>query len=365
MLAPVHRLTLASLLLGACASTPAPTGIPALGNGTHSTAAVTITTIAGPDVLFQPTDVALDPAVPTSLWVTVRESGGIVVIDDVGGAAQTTMLEANFGAVHFLPRPAALAFGQPGTLATIHDISIPTQSSTPGDFMGPTLWSTDRSLFDGGHASHLDMLHNSPNGVGIAWDHDNVYWVIDGWHSSITRYDFRMDHGPGNEDHSDGIIARYVEGEIQYVENVPAHAVLDHETGLLYVADPGRSRVLTLDTASGTRGADLPFRENYDGGEMYQMRDAVLEVAIDGAEVGLVEPSGLAIADGVLYVTDHFTSIVAAFDLETRELVDYLGLGEMAPAGSLAGIEIDATGQIYVADQLGSRVLRISAPITR
>ena len=35
--------------------------------------------------------------------------------------------------------------------------------------MGPTLWDGNLNIYDGGHASHLDMLHNSPNGAGIAW----------------------------------------------------------------------------------------------------------------------------------------------------------------------------------------------------
>ena len=27
-------------------------------------------------------------------------------------------------------------------------------------------------------SSHLDMLHNSPNAVGIAWDHGNAFWKL-------------------------------------------------------------------------------------------------------------------------------------------------------------------------------------------
>src|SRR5690606_38485909 len=122
------------------------------------------------------------------------------------------------------------------------------------------------TIYDSGHASHLDMLHNSPNGVGIAWDHDNVYWLFDGFHESITRYDFRNDHGLGGEDHRDGIIRRYVEGEVSYVPEVTAGMEIDHATGLLYFSDPGNARIAVLDTTSGAPGG--PIGPNYDGAEM-------------------------------------------------------------------------------------------------
>ena len=38
------------------------------------------------------------------------------------------------------------------------------------------------------HAGHLDMLHNSPNGAGLAWAGGNVYWYYDGYHHALARY---------------------------------------------------------------------------------------------------------------------------------------------------------------------------------
>ncbi|MEC9466031.1 MAG: hypothetical protein VX834_09620 [Myxococcota bacterium] len=111
---------------------------------------------------------------------------------------------------HFLAKPSALAFGENGAFASIHEEDEITQFDTPWDFMGPTLWTTEFALFDSGHLSHIDMLHNTPNGVGIAWEVDNVYWVYDGHHGSLTRYNFNQDHGPAGTDHSDGVVYRYV-----------------------------------------------------------------------------------------------------------------------------------------------------------
>ncbi|MDQ3032007.1 MAG: hypothetical protein M3Y87_06295 [Myxococcota bacterium] len=363
----VIRLTLASavLALSACSSPPppAPSGIPVLGDGRHDANAIEITTLVGPDDVIEPTDVAFRPDAPTELWVTTRGDDSMLVIDAPGTDAQSTTRYAAFGNTHFMPRPSSLAFGAPGFMATIHEIDRPTQSSTPADFMGPTLWPTERSLFDGGHASHLDMLHHSPNGVGIAWERDNVYWVIDGHHRSVTRYDFAEDHGPGQEDHSDGIIARYVDGQIGYVSGVVAHAEFDHDTGLLYIADPGNNRIVALDVASGERAGIIG--PNYDGAEMYAVDGATLMTVIEGSEVGLGQPSGLALHDGMIFVSDPANSVIAAFDLTTRELLDYVSLADVAPAGSLAGLALDAEGRLYVADVLGSRVLRLAPLMTR
>jgi hypothetical protein len=338
---------------------PPVSGIPALGDGTHSLADVEVLTIVGSDWLAEPSDVAIRPDVPSELWITTRQNDSIVIVSGVGTEGQTVERYAASGNTHFLPRPSALAFGTPDRLATAHEIAVPTQRSTPADFMGPTLWPTDTTLFDGGHASHMDMLHNSPNAVGIAWETGNAYWVVDGYHGSLTRYDFVADHGPGQEDHSDGIIARYVEGEIGYLEGVPAHAELDHETGLLYVADPANGRVVALDIATGTRGGNIS--PNYDGAEQYEVEGATLTTVIVGADVGLARPSGLALHEGHLYVSDHFNSTIAAFELETMELVDWVSVAEIAPSGSLGGIALDAEGRIYFADLVGSQVLRLAA----
>ena len=68
--------------------------------------------------------------------------------------------------------------------ATSHD-SVNDQpqltGNAPSDFMGPTLWTSNINTFSGSgpyHRGHYDMLHNSPNGKGIAWDEGNAYWLL-------------------------------------------------------------------------------------------------------------------------------------------------------------------------------------------
>lgn len=338
-----------------------PEGLALLGNGTNSAAEVEVTVIATEaDSLNVPRDLAFNPEVPSQLWILNNADNSTTILLDPGTEAQDWRKRNGFGNDHFLASPAGIAFGAPGTFASVHETDEETQPSTPYDFMGPTLWTSDIEIYDSGHASHLDMLHNSPNAVGIAWDHDNVYWVFDGFHSSITKYDFQEDHDLGGEDHSDGIIVRYAEGEVGYVPEVSSGMELDHATGLLYIADSGNGRVAVMDTASGARGATIG--PNYDGVEMYAMDGATLTTLVDGAAVGLSRPSGLALSGGMLFVADNEGAKIFAFDLEGN-VIDWLDLsGEIGP-GDLQGIAFDAEGRLYLVDSGTSRILRV-APLS-
>jgi len=331
-----------------------PAGLPLLGNGTHSLSAVAFEVIAD-DPLNVPRDLAIHPEEPTQLWVVNYGDSSTTIFVDVGTEAQDWRRRNALGHDHFHASVSAMAFGAPGTFATAQDEDQITQPMTPADFMGPSLWPSDIDVYDGGHGSHLDMLHNSPRSTGIAWDHDNVYWVFDGYHESITRYDFQEDHGHGGADHSDGIIARYVEGEVSYVPGIASHMELDQSTGLLYVADTGNSRIAVLDTDSGTRGGTIG--PNYDGAEMYAVEGATLETVVDGSTMDMPRPSGLALRGGTLFVGDAETSRLFAFDLEGT-LIDWLDLsGEVSPGG-LQGMSFDPEGRLYLVDAMASRVLR-------
>lgn len=331
-------------------------GIAALGAGSHDPARVEIVEVTvTDDFLNAPRDIAFSPIADHELWILNSDSW-MVIVSNVGTPERSVVSRRGFGWQHFMPSPSAMAFGD-ATMATAHEHDEVTQSSTPADFMGPSLWPIDPMTFDGGHGSHLDMLHNSTNMVGIAWDSGNAFWVLDGAHRSITFYDFRADHGPAGDDHSDGIIHRWVEGQVGYVEGVSSHMELDHATGRLYVADTGNARIATLDTRAGAPGGAIG--PNYDGADMMAMESPALETLVDGATIGLEQPSGLALRDGVVYVTDRARSIISAFDLAGMQL-DWLDLSSQIAPGSLGAIELDVEGRIYVVNLAGDRVLRVA-----
>jgi sugar lactone lactonase YvrE len=200
------------------------------------------------------------------------------------------------------------------------------------------------------------MLHNSPSSVGIAWERDNTYWIFDGAHASLTRYQFNADHGPGGADHSDGVVQRYVEGQVARAPGISSHMEVDGDT--LYVADSGNGRVVTLDVTSGTPGAVIG--PNYDGTLQQAMEGAEVAVLIEaGAVEGLELPSGLAVHEGILYVTDNRTSRLFAFELD-GVLVDWLDLSGEVASGGLMGIDFAPDGSLYLVDAVASRVLRLA-----
>ncbi len=342
---------------------PEPMGLPVLGDGLHTLDAVQIDEIgnAAVDGLATPRDLAFHPENPGQLWVVNLDDSSMTIFFGVGTDAQGSRKKFGFGNTHFMAKPSSLAFGQPGFLATAQEEDQPTQPTTPDDFMGPSLWTSDPAVFEAGHASHMDMLHNSPNSAGIAWaGYGNAYWVFDGFHASLSLYDFHGDHGLGGADHSDGTMQRYVAGEVGYVQGVPSHLAVDGDR--LYVADTGNNRVAVLDTTSGRNAG--PVFPNYDTATAQQQQrvtGANLDTLVDGAAVdGLERPSGLEIAGEILWITDNATSRIFAFDLEGT-LLDWLDLSDEIDAGGLMGIAVGPAGDLFVCDALGDRILRIRA----
>lgn len=331
-------------------------GLPLLGDGSHSTDFVDVTVIGtgNADELSKPTDLDFHPDKPDELWVVNQSTESVSIFWNTGTAEQQSTHAQHPTGEHFLARPAGMAFGENGLWASIHDHNDSTQGGATGpEFMGPTLWSGDRDVFDGGDESHLDMLHNSPMGKGIAWDGPgNRYWVFDGEHQSLTLYDFNDDHGLGGTDHTDGDVSRWVEGEVKQVKSVPAHLDMDHETGLLYVADSGNARIATLDTTAGERGDDIG--PNFDGTDQYAMVQVSTETLIEADEVGMGIPIGIALHDGMLFVSATEPDGIYAFELDGT-LVDWLAL-DHEPNGITFS---EADGGLYYVSPKTDQVLRI------
>ena len=349
------------------AGPPPPQGLAILGNGTHSLGEVELTVVAdAADDLNLPTDLEFHPERKNELWVVNEGSSQFWVGTDLGTDLKSVNSIRGRGAhLHFLTKPSGLAFGDRYCgnelcLATSHgnvNDRPQTTGNAPVDFMGPSLWTSDVMTYRGSgpyHAAHYDMLHNSPNAMGIAWDSGNAFWLFDGYHRAIAHYDFNDDHGAGGSDHSDGEINRWAQGSVAMVDGVPSHLEFDSESGLLYIADTGNKRVAVMDTNSGVQGSSY---RNYDTNRPSYRYDAMITTLVDGGMIGIQQPSGLALYEGHLYVSDHATGTIYGFKLD-GELVDYIDT--QRGSGTIAGLAFDSTGNLYFADKANEQIVKIS-----
>jgi hypothetical protein len=321
-----------------------------------------LTQIAGSgDGLSEPRDLEFNPYASDELW-TVNADDAVVVLSPANGEPVAQRFSGP-EARHWLAKPSALAFGAEGLFATSHE-DLGNNRGDPSMGMGPTLWPTDLEAFDGGRPSHLDMVHDSALSMGIAWERDNEYWVHDGYNDCLTWYDFGEPHEPGGTDHADARVVRYQEGEFGYVAEVPSHLAFDTTyPNVLYFADSGTGRVLALNTTSGSDPQPIggvptppPPHDQATAGR-WRIDDADTWVVVEGEEIGLKQPSGLEVHEGLIWVTDRATSAVWAFTSEGE--VSDVHVFEELPAGSLAGLAFDADGALWLVDGAADRVLRV------
>ncbi len=337
----------------ACEAMPAGS---AIGVGDGSPQSVEILLVVQPDKGRVSTDLAWNPAVKGQLWVLNSKDDSVIVADNAGTAEVSWQRLHDPAAAHFMDKSPALAFGEvvPSYGQTF---AVCGDSDNGGNkFMGPALFTADLSIFaeatPGGLGSHLDMLHSTSYCRGIEHIEKSVYFAFNSDKGSLDKYDFHTDHGPGNDDHADGEIWRYADGQVAGIDGVPSHLAYDADSKLLYVADTGNKRILVLDTASGEMGSSFSGDEP---ASRTMVDDAQLTELFEGGP--LEAPSGIELHDGVLYVSDNTTSQIHAFDL-TGKLLNSLDTG--FDAGSLAGMAFGPEDdKLYFVDMITSNVYRI------
>jgi peroxiredoxin/sugar lactone lactonase YvrE len=337
----------------------------------YLTGPVKVTVVAGPaDGIVGPIDLDFNqsPLHPDDLWVvtTSYPGHGVAIVHHATDEKQRAVtLKKDSRASHFMWRTQAIAMGDNGTFAT-------AQSGAPGEqnpfyqFMGPTLWSADTAVFASRYqsdsrvlASHLDMLHQSPQNLGIAHDHDNVYWVSDGYYKDITRYDFRDPHEVGGTDHRDGIIRRYTDVQVTKGEyGEPGHIAFDAATGWLYIVDPGGNRLLRLDTRSGKFLRNLvPADESSENlAEYSEWTGASVDTLVT---TGLGEPCGIALDANRLFVGDRSSGNINVFNI-TGSGVELLGVIKTG-AQELLGICYGPDQRLWFVDRKAGTICRLGA----
>jgi DNA-binding beta-propeller fold protein YncE len=332
--------------------------------GTTTTPKITVVATSK-DGLNVPRDLEFDPMHDDQLWVANTATNGVVIFTNPGTSEQTADIRTDAYAQHFMDHVSSIAFGVSNRFASCQESRDPWEIVTnsqqaPDDYMGPTLWLADLDVFakqgqtfpwdpTKPQGSHVDMLHESPWCMGIAWDHDNAYWAADGLHGQIVFYDFVKDHGPGGWNHSDGVVRRYPDATIERVAEIPTHMVLDHTSGMLYIADAGGGRVTRLDTKTGSAPSPLS-----NAHEVLAEFSEVTGATYDQIVGGLGQPTGIELAGGHLLVSDASNGRVFGYDLEGNELARI-----ETGATTIAGLAVGPDGHLWFADSAAGTLNRV------
>lgn len=311
------------------------------------------------DRVIEPQDLDFHPMRENELWVINKGNdntgGSTLTITNAGLSNQGIEWRRDGNAWHFMALPSAISFskenGNFGTSANILDAN-----RRGGTFTGPSLWSSDMDIYakdpgPGLNGSHLDMVHASPYSMGIESDGDNAFWVFDGYNGNICWYDFSDDHGPGHDDHSDAIVYRYSELEVDREPNVPSHMVKDNELGILFICDPANNRVVWLNTLSGQIGWSLPMI-NEQLSSYQRMKNLEWGVFTD---VNLQNPCGIEVIGNILYVSDNATGEIIAYDKELKTELGRVDTGEEG----IMGIKADKNGQLWYVNAKENGLYRI------
>ena len=319
------------------------------------------------DLEFHP-----NPSRQDELWVVNRATDSITIITDAGQTSQSSQNRKDAYGYHFMEEVSAIAFGQSHSeFDYIFATSQETRNTydgqaQPNNFMGPALWPSSLSHFamvnqqsGGALGSHLDMLHESPNGMGIAHDSGNAYWYNDGYYEELVYYDFNNDHDTGGEDHDDGLVRRYVEITPTRNANIPGHMILDKANGILYISDTGAGRVLWVNTDDTTTTSTNIM------GSSTQMDPVLVEYSeIRGVEWGVLAtslsaPSGIALHGDTLFVSQNANGKISAFDLATDGKSATLMQTVDTNANSIMGLEVGPNDKLWYVDAGLNRVVRL------
>ncbi len=310
-----------------------------------------------------PRDLEFHPTLTDNeLWVinmgTEQSGGSTVTFSNTGEGNQTSWWRKDGNSWHFMNLPSGIAFSENENFATSNGIFDANHDGGTA-FTGPTLWSSDPAVYaitpPGGNGSHLDMLHQSPQTQGIAHQKDNAFWVFDGYNNDIVMYDFVEDHGPGQHDHSDGIIRRYSDETVAMDPNnyVASHMVLDKNTNWLYVVDNGNDRVIRIDITTGTPGGTPTYPSFEAVAEYSTVTGYTWEEIIN---TGLVSPSGIALIDDRLMVSDYATGDIVIYDMANN----FTELGRIQTGSvGIMGIEIAPDGRLFFVNADTDEVIRI------
>ena len=235
------------------------------------------------------------------------------------------------------------------------------------DFMGPVLYAKNYTTFaiqnndffpddlsKKPYGSHISMTHQSPNSLGVVWSNkDAGYWTWDAGpdsiHGSIVFTNITRTHGYGGHNHTGASLYRY-EGTTMARKSgptVPGQMALWNN--FLFIADPAAGVIRTLNTKTGTESGDVKPRNEWREG--YDAYTKMVGATFDKLKIRVNSPSGLAISDDRLFVSDSDTGEIYAIKLDKSGNHTLIG-SYQTTAGRIAGLMVDSVKRLWFVDSL-------------
>ncbi|OJJ19187.1 hypothetical protein BKI52_20460 [marine bacterium AO1-C] len=319
----------------------------------------------------QPYDVALDAA--GSLYIADRSNNRVRKVDAATGIISTIAGTGTGGfsgdgglataAQLSLPETVALDASGNVYIGDLNNFRIRKIDATTGNISTFAGSGNGNSSGDGGLATAAGFSLNS-----IIVDANNDVLLVDGNSSRIRKVtitDGLINHFTGSTMSNQGYIASGFGGD----GGVATSATLDAPNGValdasgnLYIADEGNHRVRKVDAATGNISTIAGT------GTMGFSGDGGLATAAQ-----LNRPARVMLdATGNVYISDLGNNRIRKIDAGTGNISTIAGTGVAGASGdgSLAtaaqlnapsGLAIDASGNIYIADQGNHRVRKIDA----
>ena len=331
----------------------------------YRTSIHSFTTIAdASNGIILPRDLDFHPVLTRNeLWISLQSTeavgGKTAKISSAGQSGQNVLVQKDGNAWHFMSMPTAIAFSDNGNFCTSPGIldANHTTTSASDHFTGPALWSSDPAIYakpSGGNGSHLDMLHQCPYAMGATWEVDNVFWVYDAYNSDLMRCDFGKDHGPGNDDHSNGKVKAYEDFPVSYINlDIPCHMALDGNKKWLYIVNGGGNKIIRMDITTGSQsGTFTPYAEPLSENSVYTGTTNSEYIT-----TGFTQPSGIDIVGNRLIVSDYATGDIKLFDCSGATPIS-LATIKTGTAG-VQGVKIGPDGKIWYVNRLNNTVMKV------
>jgi hypothetical protein len=300
------------------------------------------------------------------LWIlnkgTESTGSSTVITLNPGDDNQEYELRKDGNAWHFMALATAIDFGENGDFGTSQGILDANRSGY--NYTGPSLWPGDLSVYakygnpptSTTNGSHLDMIHQSPYGMGICNLEENEYFIFDGFHGNLTYYNFGVGHYPGGADHADGKVIHF--GEVKLARDpdgkVPGHMEIDNEKKYLYVVDTDNERILKVNIQSGNLKTTptIPLMNGERLSLYGEMENVEFEVFNEGT---MSKPCGLAINENRLFVSDYETGEIICFNTNDGTELGRINTG----AKGIMGITINAANTMFYVNYDENKVYKL------